>query len=170
MDPNLEFLTSHIRQIIRSPGRLFVGLAIHKIVRGNLALLLMRRQISETDPNLWEIPAGEVELTDENIEQAIRRIVFEQTEMRVVTIEDELGSLKNSRDNEYPLTIQINFRVRVNEEVSTRAITEPSRCNYTDFAWLTQHELVNYDLRVPIAMEELADEAFNACIEAEMDY
>lgn len=170
MDPNLDFLTSHIRQIIRSPWRLFVGLAIHKIVRGNLAILLMKRHIGETDPNMWEIPAGEVEITDENIEQAIRRIVFEQTGLRVFTIEDELGSLKISRNNEYPVVIQINFRVRVNEELSTRAIAEPNRYNYTAVAWLTQDELIDYDLRVPIAMEELIDEAFDACIEAEMEY
>jgi ADP-ribose pyrophosphatase YjhB (NUDIX family) len=128
----------------------------------------MRRHDNQPDPGLWEIPAGEVDETDDNIEEAVRRIVHEETGLEVFAIEDELPSLLLSRSGERPFIIQINFRIRVSEEFSTRVMAYPNRYDYMDVAWLTQDELVDYGLRRPIAMEELIDEAF-CCIDQDAD-
>jgi len=168
MDPNQDLLTLRLRDIIPTPsGRLFVGVAIHKLIGQRLTILLMRRGFFPPDRHKWEIPAGEVEATDNNVREAISRIVYEQTGLGVYYIEDELSSLNLSDDQRY-LVIQINFRVRVAAELETRVIAECNENDYMEAAWLTRGEIDDYDVRMRPAMDELIDEAFEACIEAEL--
>ncbi|KAJ5856224.1 NUDIX hydrolase domain-like protein [Penicillium soppii] len=164
MDPEQDLLASTLREIIPSPGRLYVGAAIFRIwAGGTLSILLMRRAQGQPDAELWEIPAGEVMESDRNVEEAIRRIVREQTQLTVFRVEDELSAIQISPTNERPLVIQLNFRVLVNERLSDRVLADWNDINYSDLVWARQDHAYEYDLRRELAMLNVIDEAYDAC-------
>ncbi|KAL8829556.1 MAG: hypothetical protein Q9170_006109 [Blastenia crenularia] len=97
-----ECLKNFLQQNGDPYDKIVTGAIITKrTLEGNPEILLLKRAAHEKDyPNVFEIPGGKVEDSDENIEHAVKREVLEETGMSVKQIIGAVKSFDYSTEKE----------------------------------------------------------------------
>lgn len=146
-------LRSRLRDL-PSTKRWTIGTAIFREPESeNPTILLLRRVGLETTfPNVWEIPSGQLEETDETIAHAVKREVQETTSLNVANIIGEIEPM--TWESKSSSNIQLNYIVTVQPGGSVK--TNPEE--HSDCVWARLEEL-DY-LHISAAMKTVIQDAF----------
>jgi 8-oxo-dGTP pyrophosphatase MutT (NUDIX family) len=109
-------------------------------------LLIVQRAAHDSMPNLWEIPGGACDSTDENILHGIAREVFEETGLRVKELRHLVGPgdghvvFKTGRKG--LIICKFTFEVEVE---STEVVTlDPNE--HQNYLWVTEENCREYQV------------------------
>lgn len=109
-------------------------------------LLIVQRAAHDSMPNLWEIPGGACDSTDESILHGIAREVFEETGLRVKELRHLVGPgddhvvFKTSRKG--LMICKFTFEVEVE---STEVVTLDSN-EHQNYLWITEEDCKGYQV------------------------
>jgi 8-oxo-dGTP pyrophosphatase MutT (NUDIX family) len=109
-------------------------------------LLIVQRAAHDSMPNLWEIPGGACDSTDESILHGITREVFEETGLRVKALRHLVrpgnGHVVFKTGSKGLIICKFNFEVEVE---STEAVTlDPNE--HQNYLWITEGECREYQV------------------------
>ncbi|KAJ5237491.1 hypothetical protein N7489_007582 [Penicillium chrysogenum] len=132
-----------------------IGAAIFRYQQnGRYTVLLLKRATGSYTTGWWNTPTGPVRDTDETIDSAMRRIIFEQTGLGLQGCYNIYQVEPLSWGSEDQPMTKLNFVIH---EESTEIVVIP-RSEFFEYRWV-EEECID-DLRIPVAMQDVIRTGF----------
>lgn len=103
------------------------------VIFNDFKIFLVRRSlVSDAYPGRWDIPGGSLEVTELTLEDVARRVVAEQTGLRIMPEVMIDNKRKNSQ-------LQVVFAARLLDELMSQPVMNPE-LEIMDYRWATRDE------------------------------
>ena len=137
-----------------------IGAAIFQNIESKNPSLLLLKRTSHEDvfPNVWELPGGHVEVTDESVVHAVAREVLEETHLIVSNIVGEIEETTWESKDQSKSNIQLNHVVTV-QEGDVKLNPE----EHSDWQWVQEGQVEG--LYMTAEMREVVNDAFQFAVD-----